>query len=64
MVKITSVCEAEIGDFITYKGKISIISSVQQKGDYAIIKLNQGDVLVLSKEQKNKIFRVFNPYKN
>jgi hypothetical protein len=55
MVKITSVCEAEIGDFITYQGKISIISSVQQRGDYAVISLKNGEVIVFSRDQKNKI---------
>lgn len=64
MVKITSICEAEIGDFITHKGKISIISSVQQKGDYSVIGLKEGDVIVAANDQKSKIFRVLAPGKN
>lgn len=64
MVKVTSVCEAESGDFIAHNGKISIISSVQQKGDYAVIELKEGEVFVLSKDQKSKIFKVVSPSKD
>ena len=64
MVKIKSICEAEIGDFISHSGKISIIASVQQKGDYSIICLEEGEVIVACKDQKNKIFRVGSPSKN
>lgn len=58
MVTIRSICEAEIGDFITHKGKISIITSVQQKGDYSIIELTEGEIIIAARDQKNKIFRV------
>jgi hypothetical protein len=58
MIKIRSMCDAEIGDFINYKGKVSIISSVQQNGDYLIIGLKEGEVIVALKDQKTEIFRV------
>ena len=58
MIKIRSISEAKTGDFINYKGKISIISSIQQKGDYSIIKLTSGEVIVAAKDQKSKILRV------
>lgn len=58
MVKISSIGEAEPGDFINHKGKIFVISSIQQKDEYFIVELVEGEIIVVFNEQKTEIFRV------
>lgn len=58
MIKIKSLDEAEIGDYINHRGKISIISSIESKGEYYIIGITEGEVIVVLKEQKSEIFQV------
>ena len=58
MIKIKLISEAEIGDFINHRGKVSIISSVEEKGDYSIIGLSDGEVIIALKDQRTEIFRM------
>ena len=64
MVTIKSVNEAKTGDYITHKGKISIILSVEKKGDYSVIELTRGEIIIAAQDQKIKIFRIEPPSKN
>ena len=60
MIKVKDVSEALAGDFISYKQKLSVISSVSYDRDLFVLQLEDGTEIECLPGRRFEIFRIIN----
>jgi hypothetical protein len=60
MIKVKDVSEALAGDFISYKQKLSVISSVSYHRDLFVLQLEDGTEIECLPSMRFEIFRIIN----
>lgn len=58
MIKVKNIAEAQIGDFINYNKKLSVISAITQNGESFTIHLDDDTVIEESFKNHTEIFRM------
>ena len=62
MVKVKNLADAQIGDFINYKNKLSIICAITRKGESFIIQLDDKRIIEESGKNHQEIFRMVDKF--
>lgn len=58
MIKVKNIAEAQIGDFINYNKKLSVISAITRNGESFTVQLDDETVFEESSETHTEIFRM------